>query len=42
MNYVMAKAKKPVVEVVTTKSCPQCLSDIPIAATRCKFCTQAV
>ena len=24
----------------TTKVCPQCLSEIPIAATRCKFCTQ--
>src|SRR3981189_2242388 len=23
-----------------TKPCPQCLSDIPAAATRCKFCTQ--
>lgn len=22
-----------------TKACPQCLSDIPIAAKRCKFCT---
>ncbi len=22
-----------------SKSCPQCLSDIPIAAKRCKFCT---
>jgi large conductance mechanosensitive channel len=27
---------------VTTKPCPQCLSDIPLAATRCKFCTQPV
>ena len=26
----------------TTKPCPQCLSDIPVAATRCKFCTQPV
>jgi large conductance mechanosensitive channel len=26
----------------TTKPCPQCLSDIPLAATRCKFCTQAI
>jgi large conductance mechanosensitive channel len=26
----------------TTKPCPQCLSDIPIPATRCKFCTQPV
>ena len=25
-----------------TKSCPQCLSDIPIAAKRCKFCTSEV
>jgi large conductance mechanosensitive channel len=42
MNYVMAKTKKPVVEEVTTKPCPQCLSDIPLAAQRCKFCTQPV
>jgi large conductance mechanosensitive channel len=26
----------------TTKNCPQCLSEVPIAATRCKFCTQPV
>jgi large conductance mechanosensitive channel len=26
----------------TTKACPQCLGDIPLAATRCKFCTQPV
>jgi large conductance mechanosensitive channel len=42
MNYVMSRTKKPVVEEVTTKTCPQCLSDIPLAAQRCKFCTQAV
>jgi large conductance mechanosensitive channel len=42
MNYVMSRLKKPVVEEVTTKACPQCLSDIPLASTRCKFCTQAV
>lgn len=23
----------------TTKSCPECLSEVPIAARRCKFCT---
>jgi large conductance mechanosensitive channel len=23
----------------TTKSCPECLSDIPVAARRCAFCT---
>jgi large conductance mechanosensitive channel len=26
----------------TTKNCPQCLSEIPIAASRCKFCAQPV
>jgi large conductance mechanosensitive channel len=40
LNYLLAKVKGPVAP--TTKPCPQCLSDIPIAATRCKFCTQAV
>jgi len=25
-----------------TRSCPQCISDIPIAAKRCKFCTSEV
>ena len=26
----------------TERSCPECLSDIPVAATRCKFCTAVV
>ena len=26
----------------TTKPCPQCLGDIPLAATRCKFCAEPV
>ncbi len=26
----------------TTKSCPECLSEIPIAARRCRFCTTPV
>lgn len=27
---------------VTTKQCPQCISEIPLAATRCKFCSEPV
>ena len=27
---------------VTTRDCPECLSTIPIAATRCMYCTTAV
>ena len=43
MNFIAEKSKKPApVAEVTTKGCPQCLSEIPLAATRCKFCTQAV
>jgi large conductance mechanosensitive channel len=26
----------------TTKRCPECLSDVPIAARRCAFCTSAL
>jgi large conductance mechanosensitive channel len=40
MNYVLSKVKKPVVVPVTTKTCAECLSEIPLAATRCKFCAQ--
>jgi large conductance mechanosensitive channel len=39
-NTLMARLKGP--EAVTTKPCPQCLSDIPLAATRCKYCGQPV
>jgi large conductance mechanosensitive channel len=34
------KTEPPVDE--TVKTCPQCLSTIPVAATRCAFCTQEV
>jgi large conductance mechanosensitive channel len=27
---------------IATKGCPQCLGQIPVAATRCQFCTQPV
>jgi large conductance mechanosensitive channel len=26
----------------TTKQCPECLSDVPIAAKRCRFCTSTL
>ena len=26
----------------TVTACPECLSDIPVAATRCKFCTAVI
>jgi large conductance mechanosensitive channel len=42
MQYVLAKINKTTPEAPTTKVCPHCLSEIPLAATRCKFCTQSV
>src|ERR1700753_178780 len=37
-----AKKSNPVLPPAPTKPCPYCISDIPAAATRCKFCTQTV
>ncbi len=42
MQKVLARINKPAVAPVSSKTCPQCLSDIPLAATRCKFCGQPV
>jgi large conductance mechanosensitive channel len=43
LQKLMARIHGPVEpEAVTTKPCPQCLSDVPLAATRCKFCTQPI
>lgn len=40
MNKVLARIKKPV--DATTKPCPECLSEIPLAARRCSHCAQPV
>ncbi len=40
MQKLLARIKGPA--AVTTKACPQCLSNIPLAASRCLFCTQPV
>jgi large conductance mechanosensitive channel len=42
VNYFMARMRtEPEVESLT-RGCPECLSQIPIAATRCAFCTVEV
>jgi large conductance mechanosensitive channel len=40
VNYLLAKIKKPAAP--TTKTCAECLSEIPLSARRCKFCAQPV
>lgn len=42
MNSLMARFKPQTPEPQKTKTCPECLSDIPIAARRCAFCTSVV
>jgi large conductance mechanosensitive channel len=42
VNYLMARLRTgPDVES-PTRGCPECLSQIPIAASRCAFCTSEV
>ncbi len=40
MQKLMARINGPA--AVTTKPCPECLSEIPLGATRCKFCSAPV
>ena len=42
VNTLLNKFRPKVVAAPTTKPCPQCLSEIPVAATRCSHCTQLV
>jgi large conductance mechanosensitive channel len=41
-QYLLSKFKPQEAAPPPTKACPQCLSDIPDAARRCKFCAQPV
>src|SRR5450432_661796 len=43
VNALMARIKRgDVPPDPTTKKCPECLSEIPIAARRCAFCTSVL
>jgi large conductance mechanosensitive channel len=43
INALVARMRKaPAPADPTTKKCPECLSEIPIDARRCSFCTQPV
>ena len=40
INYLLSKVKGPAAP--STKTCSECLSEIPLPARRCKFCAQPV
>ena len=43
LNTLLARIKKPEPPAPpATKTCPECLSEIPLAAKRCAHCTQLV
>ncbi|HLH07277.1 MAG TPA: large conductance mechanosensitive channel protein MscL [Terriglobales bacterium] len=43
INALVNRVKKaPVPADPTTRKCPECLSEIPLAAKRCSFCTSTV
>jgi len=42
VNWLVALRKTDTPAEETTRECPQCLSKIPIKATRCAFCTSEV
>ena len=43
MNHLMARLRRGEAPPdPTTKKCPECLSEVPIAARRCAFCTSAL
>jgi len=42
VNVLMDRFQPDTAVDVTTRTCPECVSDIPITATRCAFCTARV
>ena len=42
VNALMARFQPDTAVDVETRECPECLSDIPVTATRCAFCTTRV
>jgi large conductance mechanosensitive channel len=42
VNFLMARLRTEPDTESPTRGCPECLSQIPVAATRCAFCTTEV
>ncbi|HEY7993995.1 MAG: large conductance mechanosensitive channel protein MscL [Candidatus Eremiobacterales bacterium] len=42
INFLMSRARREPPADPTTTKCPECMSEIPIGAKRCAFCTTAI
>jgi large conductance mechanosensitive channel len=42
VNFLMSRARREPPADPTTMKCPECMSEIPIGAKRCAFCTTAL
>jgi large conductance mechanosensitive channel len=42
VNRLLARSRREPPPDPTTQKCPQCLSEIPVGARRCAFCTSEV
>jgi large conductance mechanosensitive channel len=42
VNYLIERARREPPPDPTIRKCPECLSEIPVAARRCSFCTSPV
>ena len=43
MNALLSRYRRPETAAeVTTRKCPECMSDVPLGARRCPFCTSAI
>jgi len=42
MNFLIERSRREPPVDPTTQKCPECLSEVPLAAKRCAFCTVAI
>jgi large conductance mechanosensitive channel len=42
VNYLIERSRREPPPDPTIRKCPECLSEIPVAARRCSFCTSSV
>jgi large conductance mechanosensitive channel len=42
VNYLVARSRREPPADPTTQKCPECLSEVPLGAKRCAFCTSVI